>query len=293
MEAWVLFFFIFSFFSILANHSCQVPPNRSNESLSPIIILPAPSRISYESLHYPVPMDQQYQVMPLVINTGKIPLINHAVQASLQYFAPLNNDNRRAPIYDSVQYSTDRDERLQLRRNPNTSILYSNDEQTENRPTYRGYGNDNNHPPAATATVYSETRIDGPPYSYGYKIIDDHVGDSNDRYDAPTIVDGDRPTSYNKLSDPDETDGVFEHKIGPGAGPRAVANGRKPGESDDRRDGGPDNIPRALKPIVIKTESNTTKTELKKYYKKVTNPETPVKEAKQNGKLTTINPAQR
>jgi len=240
-------------------------------------------------------MDQQYQVIPLVINTGKIPLINHAVQAPIQYFAPPNNDNRRAQIYDSAQYSTDRNERLQLQRNPDTSILNLNDEQTENRPTYRGYGNDNNHPPAATATVYSETRVDGVPssrrYSYGYKIIDGRVGGSNDRNDAPTIVGGDRPTSRNRLSGPE--DGVFERTIGPGAGLRTAANGRKPDESDDRREDRPDNIPRALKPIVVKTESNTTKTELKKYYKKVTNPETPVEEAKKNEKFTTFNLAQR
>jgi len=216
------------------------------------------------------------------------------IQAPMQYFVP-NNDNRRPPgTYDSAQYPTARDERLQLRRNPDTSILYSNDAQTENRPTYRD-GNDNYYPPAATATVYSETRVDGlPRYSYGYKIIDGRVGSSNDQHDAPAIVGGDRPTSHNSLSDPDETDGVLESTIGHrGAGLQAAANGRKPDESDDRRDDGPDNIPRALKPIVVKTESNTTKTELKKYYKKVKNPETPIKETKKNEKLTTINPAQR
>jgi len=227
-------------------------------------------------------VDQQYQVIPLVINTGKIPLVNHAVQAPMQYFAPPNNDDRQAPIYDSAQYSTDRHERLQLRRNPDTSILYSNDEQTENRQTYGGYGNDNNHPPTATATVYSGTRVDGQPaslrYSYGYKIIDSRVGGSNGRHVAPKIVGGVGPTSRKSLSGPE--DGVFERTIGPGAGSQAAANGRKPNESDDRRDDGQDNIPSALKPIVVKTESNTTKTELKKYYKKVTNPEKPVKEGK-------------
>jgi len=227
-------------------------------------------------------VDQHFQVIPLVINTKKIPLINHAVQAPIQYFVP-NNENRRAPIYDSAQHSTARDERLQLRRNLDTSISYSNEAQTENRQTYRD--GSNNHPPAATATVYSETRVGGSPssrrYSYGYKIIDGlHVDGSNFRHDAPMIVGGDGPASYNSLSGPDETDGVFERTIGPGAGLLAAANGRSPDEPDDRRDDGPDNIPKALRPIVVKTESNTTKTELKKYYKKVTNPETPVKVTK-------------
>lgn len=288
-----MIFFISSFFSILARHSCQVPHDSSNESLSPIIILPAPSEISYESLHYPVPAEQQYQVIPLVINTGKIPLINHAVQAPIQYFVP-DNDNRRAPIYDSAQYPTARDERLQLRRNPDTSILYSNDAQTENRPNRDDH---DNYPPAATATVYSETRVDGLAaplrYSYGYKIIDSRVGGSNDRHDAPIIVGGDGPIGHNNLSSPDEVDGVFGRPTGSGDGLQAASNGRKPDESDDRRDAGPGDIPRALKPIVVKTESDTTKTELKKYYKKVTNPETRVKETKNNGKLTPINPANR
>lgn len=254
-----------------------------------MIILPSKSGISYESLHYPVPVDQQYQVIPLVINTGKIPLINHAVQAPIQYFVP-NSENRRSPIYDSPKLdSAARNERPQLRSNPDTSILYSNDEQrTENRPAYEG--NNNNHPATATATVYSETRVDdGLPesrrYSYGYKIIDGHVGDPNDRHDyAPMIVGGDGPAIYNHLSGPDETDIVFERiTIEPSAELQqaaAAANTRKSDESDDRQDDGPDNISRALNPVVVKAELNTTKTELKKYYKKVTNPKTPIEMTK-------------
>lgn len=259
------------------------------ESLSPIIILPSKSGISYESLHYPVPVDQQYQVIPLVINTGKIPLINHAVQAPIQYFLP-NGENRRSPIYDSAKLdSTARNERPQLRSNPDTSILYSNDEQrTENRPTYDG--NNNNYPStAATATVYSETRVDdGLPeswlYSYGYKIIDGHVGDPNDRHDdAPMVVGSDGPANFNHLSGPDETDIVSERiTIDPSAEllQQAAANTRNSDESDDRRDDGPDNISRALNPVVVKTELNTTKTELKNYYKKVTNSKTPIEMTK-------------
>lgn len=283
MESRVLIFFISLFFSMFAKNSCQVPPDPRSESLSPIIILPASSGISYESLHYPAPVDQQYQVIPLVINTGKIPLINHAVQAPIQYFVP-NSENRQ------TQYSKARDEHLPLGK-PETAILYSNDEQTENRPTYDG----NNYPSTATATVYSETRVDGLPasrrYSYGYKIVDGHVGDSNDRHDIPMIVGGDGPASYNNLSGPDETDSVFERAIDLGV--ESQVNRRKPEESDDRRDDAQDNISRALKPIVVKTEMNTTKRELKKCYKKITNPETPVHSDQKNGKLTTINPAQR
>jgi len=174
--------------------------------------------------------------------------------------------------------------------------LYSNDAQTKNRPNHDDH---DNYPPAATATVYSETRVDGLPaplrYSYGYKIIDSRVGGSNDRHDAPMIVGGDGPTSYNNLSGPDETDGVVGRATGLGDGlQQAAANERKPpDESDDRRDARPDDIPRTLKPIVVKTESDTTKTELNKYYKMVKNPETQVKETKNNGKLTPINPAKR
>ncbi|XP_015372701.1 PREDICTED: uncharacterized protein LOC107167976 [Diuraphis noxia] len=274
MKAWVLIFIIFFFFSILSKNSCQVPTDPRTDSLSPIIILPSKSGISYESLHYPVPADQQYQAIPLVINTGKIPLINHAIQAPIQYFVP-NSENRRALIYDSAKYSKARNERPQL-RSPETSILYSNDEQqTENRPTYDG--NNNNYPSTATATVYSETRIDGLPesrrYSYGYKIIDGHVGDSNDRHDAPIIVGSDGLANYNNLSEPHETDIVFKGTIDLSTELQGAAITRKSDGSNDRRNDRPDNISRALKPVVVKTELNTTKTELEKYYKNVTNPE--------------------
>jgi len=66
---------------------------------------------------------------------------------------------------------------------------------------------------------------------------------------------------------------------------------RKPDESNPRDDG-LDNISRALKPIVVQKELNTTRTELKKYYKKVTNPGTPINDTNKNGKLTNTNPVQ-
>uniref|UniRef100_A0A2S2PQA8 Uncharacterized protein n=1 Tax=Schizaphis graminum TaxID=13262 RepID=A0A2S2PQA8_SCHGA len=287
MEAWIWIFFISSLFSILEKHSCQVPPDRSTKSLSPIIILPASSGISYESLHYPVPAEQQYQVIPLVINTGKIPLINHAVQAPIQYFVP-KSENQRTPIYESAQYLPAQDKRVQT-RNPETK-LYSNDEKIENRPTY----DRNNYSPTATATVYSETRVDGQPssrgYSYGYKIIDGRVGDSNDRHDVAKIVNDGGPANIH-LSRPKERNRVFDQTTNSDAKLQETDDERKTDKSEPQNNG-PDNISRALKPIVVKTELNATETELKKYYKKVKNPETPInKVTNKNRKLTTINPA--
>ncbi|KAF0761747.1 Uncharacterized protein FWK35_00011005 [Aphis craccivora] len=282
-------FFIFSLFSTLAKHSCQVAPNRSTESLNPIIILPASSRISYESLHYPVPAEQQYQVIPLVINTGKIPLINHAVQAPIQYFVP-KSENRRSPIYESTQYLLTRDKRVQ----PNTeTMLYSNYGEIENRPAY----DHNNDPSVGTATVYSETRVSGQPasqgYSYGYKIIRGHVGDSNDRHDVPRIVDDDGPSSNYNTSRPHETDTMLKHiTIDPSAKLQEANNERKTDKSKPR-DNKSENISRSFKPIFVKTELNATETELKKYYKKVKNAETPINKAPNTReKLTTINPVQ-
>ncbi|KAE9538525.1 hypothetical protein AGLY_005624 [Aphis glycines] len=289
MEAWIWIFFIFSLFSTLAKHSCQVTHDHSTESLNPIIILPASSGISYESLHYPVPAEQQHQVIPLVINTGKIPLINHAVQAPIQYFVP-NSENRRSPIHESTQYLLARDKRVQ----PNTeTMLYSNDEEIQNRPTY----DHNNDPPIGTATIYSETHVSGQPasqgHSYGYKIIRGHVGDSNDRHDVPSIVDDDGPSSHHNISRPHEADRMLEHiTIDPSAKLQEANNERKTDKSKPRYNK-PNNISRKFKPIVVKTELNATETELKKYYKKVKNAETPINKAPNTGeKLTTINPVQ-
>lgn len=259
-------------------------PDRSTESLNPIIILPASSGISYESLHYPVPAEQQYQVIPLVINTGKIPLINQAVQAPIQYFIP-KSENRRSPMYESTQHLPAKDKRVQ----PNTeTMLYSNDEEIENRPTY----DRNNDPPIGTATVYSETHVNGQPasqgYSYSYKIIRGHVGDSNDRHDVPRIIDNDEPSNHHR---PHETDTMLEHiKIDPSAKLQEANNELKTDKSKSRNNK-PDNISRIFKPIVVKTELNATESELKKYYKKVKNAETPINKAPNTReKLTTVNP---
>lgn len=264
-------------------------PDRSTESLNPIIILPASSGISYESLHYPVPVEQQYQVIPLVLNTGKIPLINHAVQAPIQYFVP-KSENRRSPIYESTHYLLARDKRVQ----PNTeTMLYSNDEEIEKRPTYVH----NNDLPIGTATVYSETRVSGQPVSqgnsYGYKIIRDHVGDSNDRHDVPKIVDDDGPSSHHNISRPHKTDKMLGSiTIDPSA-KLQEANNEKKTDKSKPRDNKPENIFRTFKPIVVKTEFQATETELKKYYKKVKNAETPINKAPNTReKLTTINPVQ-
>lgn len=263
-------------------------PDRSTESINPIIILPASSGISYESLHYPVPAEQQYQVIPLVINTGKIPLINHAIQAPIQYFIP-KSENQRSSIYESTKYLLTRDKRVQ----PNTeTMLYSNDEEIENRPTY----DRNNDSPIGTATVYSETRVSGQPasqgYSYGYKIIRGHVGDSNDQHDVSRIVDNDGLSNHH-ISKPHETDRMLEPiTIDPSAKSQEANNEQKTDKSKPR-DNKPDNISRIFKPIVVKTELNATETELKKYYKKIKNVETPINKAPNiREKLTTINPVQ-
>lgn len=84
-------FLISSFLALLGRHSCQ---DRNTDT--PSNALPTPSGISYESLHYPLAAaEQQYQaVPPLTINTGRIPLIRHAVHAPMQYFTS-NTGNRR------------------------------------------------------------------------------------------------------------------------------------------------------------------------------------------------------
>lgn len=267
---------------MLTKHSCQVPPNHNTQTLNPIIILPAPSGISYEALQYPVPMDQ-YQLIPLVINTGKIPLINHAVQAPIQYFVP-TSENQRVSNDNPAKHSTapaQHDQYRSTTTQPSPKPAHSN--AAQNQLTYKY------HP---STTMYSETHVKGQSasqYSYGYKIID---GNSNDQHESR--VNGYVPES-DGLAEPDKSKRVPENAAGPGNESRASvapASGRQvPADKLDKQN--ESNSSRVLKPIVVKPNPKTTKTELKKRYKSVKNTtklETPINAAIENGILTTLKP---
>lgn len=258
---------------MIAKQFCQVMPDQNTESLNPIILLPASSGISYEALHYPVPLEP-YQVIPLVINTGKIPLINHAIQAPIQYFVP-NGANQPIPRYDPMQYSTPQHENRPTARQ--SSIKYSSTP-VDNQPTYNYY------PPT---TMYSETHVGQPSsrYSYGYKIIDGTIGNSNnqDKLRDNTNV----PENY-ILAEPDGTKRIFEYESNPEAGFKTVVHKQKLDNTDRENEF---NMSRAIKPIVVRPDLKTMKTELKKHYKNTTtNLETPSNVTNRDRNMTTLKP---
>lgn len=156
--------------SLLGTHGCrQAPADRNTEPSSPVVLLPGArtAGISYEALHYPVPADQ-YESIPLVINTGKIPFVKHAVQAPIQYFLP-KSESQRMSNHDPVrQHSASSSEQIPM--------TYSNSRLIENQRPRNHY---------TPTTIYSETRVDkgrpSSPYSYGYEIIDGRVGEHRPR----------------------------------------------------------------------------------------------------------------
>lgn len=289
-------FFIFHvLFSSLAKHSCQVPPDHGNgESLSPIIILPASSGISYEALHYPIPVEQ-YQIIPLVINTGKIPLINHAVQAPIQYFIPHNNnnnnnENQRVSNYEPVQYTHPRlslyhqPPNTQQQHYPNKFSKSQLDDR--NRPSYHHH----NPPYYPPTTIYSETHVDGQPssrYSYGYKIIDGDVGHSSIGQNEPiNDNNGGDPLSgsYRLAAESDGTsrDRGFEYT-------EAKYTKQNVNKANDEEDNDELNSTKALKPIIVRPDVKKTQKELKNHYKNTTNLVTPTTNmTNQNGNSTTL-----
>ncbi|VVC35903.1 Hypothetical protein CINCED_3A006058 [Cinara cedri] len=274
METLAWHFLISSLFSLLAKHSCQVLHDHHNtEPLNPIILLPASSGISYEALHYPMPVEQ-YQLLPLVINTGKIPLINHPVQAPIQYFIP-NRENRQISNYDST---TRHEYRSTTQNSPKTP--YSNAQNT-NQPKYKY-----NLP----TTIYSEKHVEGQPelrYSYGYKIIDGDIGDSNGQRELGengNII----SESYNSLEESaDRSKNVFQSTDNPKSNFRAVVRNQKldNADRDDKLD-----LLKALKPIIVRPDVTTIQTELKKHYKNTTSLGTPNNVANHNRNLTTFQP---
>lgn len=271
LQAW--HFLIFSFSSLLAKYSCQVPHDHQNtESLNRIILLPASSGISYEALHYPIPVEQ-YQLIPVMINTGKIPLINHPVQAPVQYFIPISENRQISSNYDSSSSSDDY--RSTTRHSPTTT--YSNTQST-NQPTHN-----KNYPPT---TIYSEKHVEGQPalrYSYGYKIIDGDIGNSDRQPefgDNSNII----SESYNSLETPNRSKNVFQYTDDPKASFHTVVHKQKLDKAD--QDGKLDSS-KAIKPIIVRPDITTIQTELKKHYKNTTSLATP---ANQNGNLTTLKP---
>lgn len=253
-------------FSLLAKYSCQVPHNHQHntESLNPVILLPASSGISYEALHYPMPAEQ-YQLIPLVINTGKIPFINHAVQAPIQYFTP-NRENRQISNYDS----SSRHE-YQSTTQHNLIATYSNT-QNKNQPTYKYY------PPT---TIYSEKHVEGQPamrYSYGYKIIDGDIGDSNRQRgfrDNGNII----SESYNSLEKQKRSKNVFEFTDNPKANVHVIVHKQNldKANQDDKL-----YLSKTLKPIFVRPDITTIQTELRKHYKNTTSLGIPTNVTNQN-----------
>lgn len=264
-------------FSLPAKHTCQIPPDHGAEPLHPIYLIPAPSGISYESLHYPMPLDQ-YQVVPLVINTGKIPLINHAVQAPIQYFIPNSESQRTSESYDPVQRSSPSHQHRSASQQ-HVAKTYSN-VQTENRLSIPAH---NHYSPT---TMYSETHVESQPasrYSYGYQIIDGNIGDPNDQRESRD--NGNTSGDYNGST---RTQTVFEYTNMPNVDPvvhRQHSNeARQKNETNASTTG-------SNPTLVVASDTKTTKTELKNNNKnKTNNLETPNNVTNQNGNLTTLKP---
>lgn len=171
-----------SFFALLARHSCQ-DRNTDTSSNAAAIALPAPSGISYESLHYPLAAEQQYQAIPpLMINTGRIPLIRHAVHAPMQYFT--SNTGNRQTSAAAAETATTR--RSALRRRPTatataTAAIATTAVGTAAATTIATGPQNGPRTRSPTTTTYSaETRATDrrPPLQHGngYEIADDDVG---------------------------------------------------------------------------------------------------------------------
>lgn len=205
---------------------------------------------------------EQYQLIPLVINTGKIPLINHAEH----YFIP-NSENQQISNHD--QYSNN-EYQTTTQLNP---ITYSNTRHVGNQPTYNYY------PPA---TMYSETRVGSQPtslYSYGYKIIGGNVDNSNTKHKLRDNL----LESYN-FEEADRTKTVFEtNTTDQKAKLNSVNNKQKLTDRDDQKD--ESNVFKASKPIIVRPDLKTEKTEFKKKYNNTRN----LKTVGQKGNYTTLN----
>lgn len=271
LQNWSKFIFLFSF---LVKHTCQIPPDHNTNLLSPILLLPAQSGISYESLHYPMPLDQ-YQVVPLVINTGKIPLINHSIQAPIQYFIPSSENQRTSKSYNPVQSSNPSYQHRSTVQH--VTKTYSNS-QTENRSTQKYY-----HP----TTMYSETHVENQPttrYSYGYQIVDGNIGNLNDPHKSSE--NGNTLGNYNSnLSGSTRTQMAFEYTNTPNA--NTVVHKQNAEETRQKNE---PSASTGSNPIVVRSDMNTTKTELKKQYKNLTNLETSNNVTNKNGNITTLKP---
>lgn len=270
LQAWSVL--IFSLFSLLAKHcTCQISPDQNTEALRPIFLMPAPSGISYESLHYPMPLDQ-YQVVPLVINTGKIPLINHAVQAPIQYFIPNGKSQRTSESYDPAQSSKLSHQQRSTTQRITKTYLNS---KTENLAAHKYY------PPT---TIYSETHVESQPaasrYSYGYQIIDGNIGNSNDQ--SETSDDNNTLENFksNMQSGSTRTQMVIEYTNMPNANTVVVHKQNVNESIASTTDSNP----------IVRSDTEITKTQLKKHYRNKTNLETSTNVTNQNGNLTTLKP---
>lgn len=233
IQAWN--FLISSFFALLARHSCQ---DRNTDTLSNAVVisLPTPSGISYESLHYPLAAEQQYQAIPpLTINTGRIPLIRHAVHAPMQYFTS-NADDRRTSAAAAAATTRRSASRREHRRPVATTTA----------TTTAATATATNAAAAAATTAVAATTITAAPQNgprtrstdrqpslqrgNGYQIADDDVGgrrasvraqstgrnDGRPKADGPTTVAAKKP-------DVKTTDAELERKMHYG---NAVGTGR-------------------------------------------------------------------
>lgn len=250
--------------SLLEKHSCQVPTDHNTKSLNPIILLPAASSgISYEALHYPISMEQ-YQLIPLVINTGKIPLINHAEH----YFIP-NSENQQTSSHDQQSNSHDKNRSITQQLSP---ITNSNTRHIGNQPTYNYY------PPTS---MYSETRVEHQPsslYSYGYKIIGGNVDNLNTQHQLKDNLSG----NYN-FEEGDKTKTIFEtNSNDQEAKFNLVIKKQKLVDQYDQKK--ELNMFEASKPIVM-PDLKTEKTKFKKRYNNKRN----LKTLSQNGNYTALN----
>lgn len=257
--------FVSSWFWLLAEHSCQTP------SETPIILLPAPSRISYESLHYPIPPDQ-YQLIPFVINTGKIPLINHPVQAPIQYLIPHRKENQQV-----AKINRDLDQYSFLPRGPTIAKQQSDKYQIRNSLTKKNY--------YSPTTIFSKKHVDGLPsskYSYGYEIIEDDIGGPE------SMINGQK--SRNLEKEPDRIQRVYEYIDHPEHN-HSIFNTVVHHRHQIDKTNDDLNQFKDLKSIIVKPDLNTINTQLKKHYKNATNLVIPSNTTiNQNNNLTSATP---
>lgn len=202
-------------------------------------------------------------------------MINHPVQAPIQYFIPHREEDQQVAkrSRDPDQYST-------LSHRSTTARQQSDNFQIRNRPAKKIY-----YPPT---TIFSEKHVEGQPssrYSYGYEIIEGDVGSP----DEPR-VDGQK---IRNLDEPDRIQRVYEYIDHPEHNNYPIFNTVVHHRQHVDKTNDNWNQFKDLRPIVVKPDLKTISTQLKKHYKNATNLEMPNNTTvNPNNNLTTVKPLQ-